>query len=197
MSLVVLNLTRPGLGPVSLMVERGACLAVRGPSGSGKSMLMRALADLDPADGTVTLDGRERAKWAGPDWRRQVAYVPADAGWWAPTVGEHMLLETRETLLLLDAVGIPAEALSWPVERLSTGEAQRLALVRALILNPAFLLLDEPTSALDDEATAQVETLLLQRLSTGMGLILVTHSSEQADRLAGSVLSLDQGQVAA
>lgn len=195
MSLVVVNLVRPGLGPVSLSVERGACLAVRGASGAGKSLLMRAIADLDPAEGFVVLDGRDRSTWTAPDWRRQVAFIPAEAGWWAPTVAEHILIETRETRLLLDAVGLPSKTLSWSVERLSSGESQRLALVRALILNPQILLLDEPTSALDDDATHAVEDLLRDRMQRGVGVVQVTHSSDQADRLAGSMLTLDQGKV--
>lgn len=197
MSLVVVNLTRPGLGPVSLSVEVGACLAVRGASGAGKSLLMRAIADLDPTAGSVELDGRDRSTMAAPDWRRRVAYIPSEAGWWAPTVAEHFLTDSDETPVLLEAVGLSADALAWPVERLSSGESQRLAVIRALVLNPDILLLDEPTSALDDEATDKVEALLRARMAAGTGIVLVTHSSDQAGRLAGSVLTLDHGKVVA
>jgi ABC-type phosphate transport system ATPase subunit len=84
--------------------------------------------------------------------------------------------------LLID-LGLDAECLQWPVSRLSTGEKQRLALIRALVLEPAVLLLDEPTSALDADATAAVERAMMQRLDAGTTLIIVTHDAEQARRL--------------
>jgi putative ABC transport system ATP-binding protein len=77
------------LRPASFALSVGECLAVRGPSGAGKTLLLRALADLDPNEGLVTLEGRNRSTIAGPEWRRLVGYVPAEPGWWAETVGEH------------------------------------------------------------------------------------------------------------
>ena len=156
---------------------------------------MRAIADLDPAEGSVSLDGRDRNAMAAPDWRRQVAYVPAEAGWWAPLVAEHFLTEANDTADLLTAVGMVPDCLSWPVDRLSSGESQRLALVRALIRAPKFLLLDEPTSALDDDATIRVEKLLHRKMRAGLGLGLVTHSGEQEQRLAKSTLTLEDGKM--
>ena len=67
----------------------GECVAIRGPSGGGKTLLLRAIADLDPNEGTVCLEGRNRATISGPDWRRLFGYVPAEPGWWAETVGNH------------------------------------------------------------------------------------------------------------
>ncbi len=77
------------LKPASFSLSAGEALAVRGPSGAGKTLLLRAVADLDPNEGLVTLDGRDRSIFAGPEWRRLVGYVPAEPGWWADTVGEH------------------------------------------------------------------------------------------------------------
>src|ERR1700732_1983221 len=77
------------LKPASFSLSAGEALAVRGPSGAGKTLLLRAVADLDPNEGLVTLDGRDRSTIAGPEWRRLVGYVPAEPGWWAETVGEH------------------------------------------------------------------------------------------------------------
>jgi ABC-type multidrug transport system fused ATPase/permease subunit len=77
------------LKPTSFCLSAGEALAVRGPSGAGKTLLLRAVADLDPNEGLVTLDGRDRSTIAGPEWRRLVGYVPAEPGWWADTVGEH------------------------------------------------------------------------------------------------------------
>src|SRR5438045_8383543 len=74
---------------VSFTLSAAECIAVKGPSGAGKTLLLRAIADLDPNQGVVTLDGRDRSTIAAPEWRRLVGYVPAEPGWWAETVGEH------------------------------------------------------------------------------------------------------------
>ena len=129
---------------------------MRGPSGAGKTLLLRAVADLDPNEGRVTLDGRDRSTMSGPEWRRLVGYVPAEPGWWADTVGEHFG-EWTAALAFLRDLGFREEAKAWPITRLSTGERQRLALVRALIMRPRVLLLDEPTAALDVASVAAVE----------------------------------------
>ncbi|MEQ9682836.1 MAG: ABC transporter ATP-binding protein, partial [Rhodospirillales bacterium] len=70
-----------------LDLEAGDCIAVMGASGSGKSLMLRALADLDPAEGEITLDGHERMSMTGPQWRRQVMYVGPESGWWEDRVG--------------------------------------------------------------------------------------------------------------
>ena len=77
------------LKPASFSLSAGECVAVRGPSGAGKTLLLRAIADLDPNEGLVCLDGHDRSMIAGPEWRRLIGYVPAEPGWWAETVGEH------------------------------------------------------------------------------------------------------------
>ena len=171
-------LRTPLMGPVSLSVEAGACVAVLGPSGSGKSLLLRAVADLDPNEGAVRLDGEAREAMEADAWRRRVAFVPAESGWWADRVKEHFAPGAEP---LLAALGLP-DALDWEVSRLSTGERHRLALARALQIRPRALLLDEPTAALDAEATARVEALLAARGPAP--LLLVTHDAAQADRLA-------------
>ena len=86
-----------------------------------------------------------------------------------------------------------AEAMGWEVTRLSTGEGQRLSLVRALVQSPRVLLLDEPTAALDPEAAAAVEALLHERLANGLILVFVSHDRAQARRLARRCLRFDKG----
>src|SRR5215469_7279582 len=73
----------------SFVLSAGECIAVKGQSGAGKTLLLRAIADLDPNQGEVTLDGRDRSTIPGPEWRRLVGYVPAEPGWWAETAGEY------------------------------------------------------------------------------------------------------------
>src|SRR6476619_900871 len=77
------------LKPASFALSIGEGIAIRGPSGAGKTLLLRAVADLDPNAGTVILENRDRSTIPGPEWRRLVGYVPAEPGWWAETVGEH------------------------------------------------------------------------------------------------------------
>lgn len=195
--LTVCRLRRPGLHAVSFAVEAGECLALQGPSGSGKTLLLRALADLDPNRGEITLNDTRRETLSGPLWRRQVVYLPANSGWWSEYVGDHFS-DWEKAIPLLKRLGFSITALrEWSVQRLSTGERQRLALVRALVLEPQVLLLDEPTSGLDPETTSAVEQLIQQRLQLGTGVIWVTHDIAQARRMAKRCLFLKAGHARA
>jgi len=157
-------------------------------------LLLRAIADLDPNEGLVCLNGRDRSTITGPEWRRLVGYVPAEPGWWADTVGEHFS-EWTAALAFVKELGFPEEARAWPIARLSTGERLRLALVRALMVPPKVLLLDEPTAALDPASVAAVETLIAARVRAGLAVLWVSHDAEQAKRVAHRLLLVDGGQV--
>jgi ABC-type phosphate transport system ATPase subunit len=85
--------------------------------------------------------------------------------------------------------------MSWPVSRLSTGEKQRLALLRAIVQGPSVLLLDEPTSALDPEATSKVESVLHEKIQAGVSLILVTHDAAQAKRMSQQRFLMADGRL--
>jgi phosphate-transporting ATPase len=178
----------------SFSLPAGECIAVRGPSGAGKTLLLRAIADLDPNEGLVCLDGRDRSTIAGPEWRRLVGYVPAQPGWWADTVGEHFS-EWTTALSFVRELGFPEDAKAWPITRLSTGERLRLALIRALMVRPKVLLLDEPTAALDPASVASVESLIATRVRAGLAALWVTHDTEQSKRIAHRLLAVSDGQV--
>src|SRR5262249_21651542 len=182
------------LKPVSFSLAAGECVAVRGPSGAGKTLLLRAIADLDPNQGLVSLEGRDRSTIPGPEWRRLVGYVPAEPGWWAETVGEHFGDGTGAAAVLTN-LGFPEEAKRWPIVRLSTGERLRLALVRALIIGPKVLLLDEPTAALDAASVTAVETLIATRIRAGLAVRWVTHDAGPAMRLSCRQLGVEAGNV--
>jgi putative ABC transport system ATP-binding protein len=171
-------------GPFELNLVNGSCAAITGPSGSGKSLFLRMIADLDPNEGEIWLNGRERASMPAPEWRKQVTYVSAESGWWADTVIEHFSATARSEIVALSArLGVRPDLLDAPVAQLSTGEKQRLSLVRALLPNPPVLLLDEPTGPLDEDSVTQVEALLQERLAAGTSILLVTHNPAQAERL--------------
>ena len=192
--LTVQGLARAGLSVQDFTVNTGECVAVVGPSGSGKTLLLRTLADLDPNTGEVTIDGVKRSVTPAPMWRRTVTYLAAESGWWAERVGEHFT-DVGAAQRLLAALGLPTDCLHWPITRLSSGEKQRLALVRALIQKPRVLLLDEPTAALDKQSVYAVETVLKDELTRGITLIWVTHDAEQAERIAHRRLQVQHGIV--
>ena len=181
------------VGPVDLSLAQGECIAILGPSGSGKSLLLRAVADLDPNSGDVLLNGRSRNDMPAYQWRRLVSLVPAESGWWADRVAEHFKAKPDMSEMLKD-VGLP-DALGWQVSRLSSGERQRLALVRALQGGPQALLLDEPTAALDEASTLKVEEIMQRQLERGVIIVLVTHDPEQAGRLANKRITLKDGRI--
>ena len=192
--LSVRALSRPGLRPVSFDLADGECLAVRGKSGSGKTLLLRAIADLDPNEGAVTLDEHSREAMPAPLWRRRVTYLATEPGWWADRLGDHFA-DWGSVPDYLAALGLPADCRGARISTLSTGERQRLALIRALLVEPRVLLLDEPTSGLDAATTAAVERLLLARLGSGTGIIWVTHDDAQARRVAHADLLVEDGAV--
>lgn len=181
------------VGPVSVSVACGECLAIQGASGSGKSLLFRAIADLDPNQGEVYLNGQSRAEIPAFEWRRKVSFVPAETGWWADRVREHF--DDADGLEDLLASVDLADALDWEVNRLSTGERHRLGIVRALQRRPSVLLLDEPTASLDAEMTAAVERLIRQQLARDVCVLLVTHDPDQASRLADRSMKMTSGRL--
>ncbi len=192
--LTIRGIRRPGLTPVDLAVEAGEAVAVLGPSGSGKSLLLRAIADLDPNEGEVSLDGAERTAMPAPRWRRQVGYLPAEPGWWAETAGAHFA-DPETAKPLLPRLNLTAEILDRSVATLSTGERHRLALVRMLLQEPRVMLLDEPTSGLDEASAAQVEAIMRERLTAGCAILFSTHDRAQAERLSRRCLRVAAGTV--
>ena len=184
-------------GPVDLQVPKGQCAAVSGASGSGKTLLLRMIADLDPSTGEALLDSVSREDLAAPDWRRRVVYVGAESGWWLDRAIDHFAkadLGAAERLAV--RLGIAPERLAGSVGELSTGERQRMSLIRALVLEPPVLLLDEPTGPLDPLATERVEAVLTERLAAGTSIVIVTHDVRQAQRLNAKRYVMADGKLA-
>lgn len=192
--LIVERLERPDLSPVQgLRVPAGQTLCLHGPSGSGKTLLLRAIADLDPNEGTVRLGPLTRDEIPAPEWRRHVIYIPPESHWWEERVASHSPQWPPEWLSKLD---LQPEILEQPVRQLSTGERQRLAIVRALARRPAALLLDEPTANLDEGNTRRVEGLLgnYQR-ETNAPLLWVSHDPAQRERVADQSRAIEAGRL--
>ena len=192
MSLRARGLVGAAGGPFELDVAPGDAVAITGPSGAGKSVLLRMIADLDPHEGSVSLGGTDCAAMSGPEWRKRVAYLAAEPGWWHDMAAPHFP-NRAEAEAMMPELGLAPALLDQPIHRLSTGERLRLALIRTLLNHPSVLLLDEPTGPLDPEATKRVETLLRERQTKGTALVVVTHDAALADRLGAKKMHLEDG----
>lgn len=169
------------LGPIDLQVNASEIICVSGASGSGKSLLLRAIADIIPHAGRVSLNQQDATSMSAPLWRRQVGLLPAENQWWRDEVSEHFSEQDDD---MLEALGFRKECWQWHVANCSTGEKQRLSLLRLLSIKPKCLLLDEPTASLDPESTQRVETVIQQyRTSNAIPVIWVSHSPEQIARI--------------
>ena len=181
-------------GPYSFRVESSECVAVQGASGAGKSLLLRAIADLDLRSGIVQLGDVSIDSVTGPAWRRLVGMLPAESGWWRDLAGEHFAgfdLIEESTLAML---GFDRSVANWQVSRLSTGEKQRLAILRLLNNQPQCLLLDEPTASLDQQSVEHVEQLLLTYGQQHQAPILwVSHDPAQLARVSEHRLLIGPG----
>ena len=194
------------LAPVDLTLAAGELVFVSGPSGSGKSLLLRAVADLDPHPGEVWLGTEARSGMAPARWRRRVGLLPAESHWWADLVGEHFpgpgvaagRPDAASPALtgLLSPLGFDPDVLGWSVARLSTGERQRLALARMLAQGPEALLLDEATANLDPFNRDQVEALVgAYRTRQAAAVLWVSHDPEQRERLGGRRFAIRAGRL--
>ena len=198
--------TVDAIDDVSLTVEAGECLVILGPSGSGKSSVLRAIAGLDTPDcGRILVDGDDVAGVA-PE-RRGMAMVfqrpllfphlsVLDNVAFAATVAGTPRKEAREdarqflALVQLDGFG------SRPVTALSGGQEQRVALARALAARPRVLLLDEPFSALDPELRTDMHALLAElRERLKPTVVMVTHDRDEAAVIADRVALLRSGRL--
>jgi phosphate-transporting ATPase len=189
------NLAVNGIVPCDIHLDAGECVTLSGASGSGKSLVLRALADLDPHDGDIALDGEAQSVTPAPTWRRQVAYLASEPGWWEDRIAPHFP-DDEAVAPWLGALGLSPTLLAQTVATASTGERQRLALIRTLLLEPRVLLLDEPTSGLDDEAAGRVEVVLGERLAAGTAILLVTHDRRLAERMGQRHLRIAGGVLA-
>lgn len=190
---------------VHLQLRAGESVAVTGPSGVGKTVFLRVLAGLRPADGgVVCFAGRSLEAWTMPQYRAQVMYVSQRPVFPEGTVAAALRAPfslrvhrgrswpEQTVRQVLHALSMSGTFLDQATADLSGGQAQVAALVRALALEPSVLLLDEPTAALDPERTQRVEALLASWLQArpARACVWVSHDAAQVARVASRVLEL-------
>jgi len=172
----------PWFASLDLALEAGEIVVLSGPSGSGKTLLLRSLADLDPLDaGEVRVRGRERCEMTAQEWRSRVVYLHQDPVRLPGTVAENLACTERLRARPPEPpTGIPPDG---DALRLSGGEAQRVALQRALAIEPEVLLLDEAGSALDRASREALEAHVSRWVQGGRAALWVAHDSGLAARI--------------
>jgi ABC-2 type transport system ATP-binding protein len=198
------------LDGVSLTVARGECVAVLGQNGSGKSTLVRVLA-------TLLLHERGQVRVFGHDVAREEQAVRRLVNRVSVEASFFKRLSARENLAyaarfygltpgrtrtrvpeILEAVGFPAARARVPMEELSRGMQQKVALARALLTAPTLLLLDEPTTGLDPRSKREVQAFIAgMRETHDTTTLLCTHDMAEAEVLADRVGILDRGRLLA
>ena len=179
-------------GPYTFRIAPGQVVSLQGASGAGKTLLLRAIADLDLNQGQVRLGDMAREQIPAPIWRKTVAMLPAESFWWFDEVGDHFQVSGQAIETTLQQLGFELDVLNWEVSRLSTGEKQRLAIARLLQNKPRALLLDEPTASLDAENIERTETLLVDYCrQQQVPLLWVSHDPLQLERVADDQFYLE------
>ncbi|MFL5933308.1 MAG: ABC transporter ATP-binding protein [Gaiellaceae bacterium] len=196
------------LKSVDFEIERGECVAILGPNGSGKSTLVRLLSTLLlPDGGTATVFGHDAFKDTRAV-RRLVNRVSVEASFFKKMSAVENLSyaarfyglrphETKDKIPeILTRVGFPADRRDEPMENLSRGMQQKVALARALLTAPILLLLDEPTTGLDPRSKQEVQEFIRQvRAEHDATVLLCTHDLAEAETLADRVGILDDGKL--
>ena len=195
---------------VSLRLERGGTIGILGANGSGKSTLIRLVS------GLLTLD-EGRVEVFGHDIQREemavkrlINRVSVDAAFFkklspmenllfaARLYGIDAALARRETVRITERLGIAEKRLGRPVEQMSRGMQQKIAIARALLTSPALLLLDEPTTGLDPRSKLDVQTFIEEiRASHDASIVLTTHDLDEAERLCDEIVVLNDGRIVA
>lgn len=193
------------LKPLNLKVN-DEIICLSGPSGSGKSLLLRAITDLIEHEGEAYLDENKcseikcseiKCSEINPvQWRTWVGFLPAESAWWMDTVGDHFNQKSDECHEYLTALNLPVDSLKWEVSRCSTGEKQRLAIVRLLQQQPKVLLLDEPTASLDAESVNLVESVIKKYAKEfNVPVIWVSHDQRQIKRVSDRELNIKNNEI--
>ena len=193
------------LEEISLSVEAGAHLTITGPSGSGKSSLLKLLAALvSPSSGRIVYQGRDLEDLDPVTYRREVSYCFQQPVLFGQTVRDNVAFpfeirqipfDQERVLTALARLDLGPEFLDKPIKDLSGGEKQRVALVRNLLFEPKVLLLDEVSSGLDEKTKILLRTFLKDLHQEGVTLIEVTHDQQEIEA-AEQLLTIIGGRLA-
>lgn len=192
---------------ISFTLERGQVLGILGPNGSGKSTLIRVISTLLlPDSGVVRVFGHDVLRQPLAV-RRLIHRVSVEASFFkklsarenldyaAGLYGLEMRAARREAQRILDRLGLPAEKFNVPLEQLSRGQQQKVAIARALLTAPTLLLLDEPTTGLDPKSRLDVQEFIEEVLRThDATIVLSTHDMHEAERLCDHVAIIEDGR---
>lgn len=194
---------------IDLTVEKGDKIAIIGPSGCGKSTFLRCLNGIEtPTSGEVIFEGTSiHYHHDLSNLRRKIGMVFQQFNLFSNlTVEENITLAPVKLKLmtmeeakkkasdLLKSINLSEKKNNYPQE-LSGGEQQRVAIVRALIMNPDIILFDEPTSALDPEMVGEVLELIEEIAQKGMTIMIVSHEMNFVKRVANKVIFMDHGKI--
>jgi ABC-type iron transport system FetAB ATPase subunit len=186
------DLKIPNIEAVNLTIEPGECMGLSGESGSGKTLLLRAIADMDEHGGQVYAEDIAQDQVKAHEWRRRVMLLPAESQWWFDTIDQHFSAQAK----YIEALGFGQEVMRWNISRCSSGEKQRLSVLRMLSNCPRVLLLDEPTANLDSCNIARVEDLIHRYLSEHNAVaIWVSHDASQLERVSQQQCHLSGGKL--
>lgn len=191
---------------INLKIKQGETLSIVGPSGGGKSTLLRAINYMEaPTEGSVVIDGVLLNEKNAPDVRKHIGMVfqhfnlfphknVLDNITYAPikVLKQDPRKATQKAYDLLQQVGLKDKAQAYP-NNLSGGQKQRVAIARALAINPNILLFDEPTSALDPEMVKEVLEVIQKLAHHGITIIIVTHEMKFAKNISDRILFLSEG----
>ena len=198
------------INQVSLSVQRGEIFGVLGANGSGKSTLIRLVSTLlIPDSGTITVFDQD-IRHNEMAVKRLINRVSVDAAlfkklsalenltYTARLYGLNARLAQEEAIEILAKLGIESDRVRSPLEDMSRGMQQKVAIARALLTTPVLLLLDEPTTGLDPRSKREVQKFVLQlREMHDTTVLLTTHDMDEADRLCDRIAILDEGKIVA
>lgn len=189
------------LDQISLIVEQGAFLTISGPSGGGKSTLLRLIASLlTPTSGEILFQGKSQQQYDYTEYRQQVSYCFQQPSLFGETVLDNLTLpysirnltpDQSKMMKHLEMVDLPKEYLTKNISELSGGERQRVALIRNILFLPQILLLDEVTTGLDEQTKRIIHRLIKNIQQKGCTILQVTH--DEAEIQAAEKLLLIQG----
>ena len=195
---------------VSLELRRGECVGILGPNGSGKSTLVRVISTLTTQDsGSVTIFGHDAVKHP-KTVQRFMNRVSVEASFFKKMSSLENLLfgaklygvpdrESRPRIKdILESVGFDYKRINDPMEHLSRGMQQKIALARALLTSPVLMLLDEPTTGLDPRSKKDVQALIRRiRADHDSSILLCTHDMDEAEQLCDRIGILLNGELVA